>query len=127
MTRAVGNPHEVARRDELADAGRDGNWQRVLTILSSRDQRSWVNAVRPDGKKRYAPLHQAAWHGAPTGIVQGLLEYGAWRTLRNSAESGPPISQPHAGITISPASWSPRSSTMFPATSSPTCSATCTP
>lgn len=89
ITRAVGNPHEVAQRDELANATRDGNWQRVLTILSSRDQRSWVNAVRLDGKKRYAPLHQAAWHGAPTDIVQGLLEHGAWRTLRNSAGERP--------------------------------------
>ncbi|MGW2643236.1 hypothetical protein [Streptomyces sp. NPDC001348] len=73
----------MAQRDELANATRNGNWRRVFTILSARDKRSWVNAVRLDGKKRYAPLHQAAWHGVPTDIVQGLLEYGAWRTLRN--------------------------------------------
>ncbi|MGW0801299.1 hypothetical protein, partial [Streptomyces sp. NPDC002692] len=89
ITRAVGNPHEVALRDELANATRDGNWQRVLTILNPRDQRIWVNAVRLDGKKRYAPLHQAAWHGAPTDVVQDLLDYGAWRTLRNSAGERP--------------------------------------
>jgi hypothetical protein len=45
--------------------------------------------VRLDGKKRYAPLHQAAWHGAPTGIVQGLIEFGAWRTLQSSTGERP--------------------------------------
>lgn len=89
ITRALLHSDEAAQRDELANATRDGNWRRVFTILSRRDKHSWVNAVRLDGKKRYAPLHQAAWHGAPTDIVQGLLEYGAWRTLRNGTGERP--------------------------------------
>ncbi|MFF2128590.1 hypothetical protein ACFVW1_25005 [Streptomyces olivochromogenes] len=89
ITRALLHSDEAAQRDELANATRDGNWRRVFTILSPRDKHSWVNAVRLDGEKRYAPLHQAAWHGAPTDIVQGLLEYGAWRTLRNSTGERP--------------------------------------
>ncbi|MFD5633658.1 hypothetical protein ACFWJM_05870 [Streptomyces sp. NPDC127077] len=87
--RAIRPSDEVAQRDELANATRDGNWQRVFAVLSPRDKRSWVNTVRPGGKKRYAPLHQAAWHGVPTDIAQRLLEYGAWRTLRNSAGERP--------------------------------------
>ena len=41
-----------------------------------------VNASRPGGRTRYAPLHQAAHGGAPVPVVRRLLAMGAWRTLR---------------------------------------------
>ncbi len=47
---------EIAARDRLADAGSSG----------------------------FAPLHQAAWHGAPESVVERLLGLGAWRTLRTA-------------------------------------------
>ncbi|MGW0631789.1 hypothetical protein [Streptomyces sp. NPDC002758] len=75
---------EAAKRDELADAARDGNWPRVLSIVTRRDNRGWANAVRLGGHRRYAPLHQAAWHGASVDIVETLLNCGGWRTLRNN-------------------------------------------
>ncbi|MFF0170222.1 hypothetical protein [Streptomyces prasinus] len=80
---------EEAKRDELADAALAGNWPRVLSIvtLAAKSQtlnRGWINAVRLGGHRRYAPLHQAAWHGAPADTVEALLSCGAWRTLRNS-------------------------------------------
>ncbi|MFJ3336857.1 hypothetical protein [Streptomyces sp. NPDC086766] len=88
VRRETVNPQEAARRDELADAARVGNWTRVLSIVTraAKSQglnRGWINAVRLDGHRQYAPLHQAAWHGASIDTVEALLSCGAWRTLRN--------------------------------------------
>ncbi|MEU6904756.1 hypothetical protein ABZ935_05300 [Streptomyces coeruleorubidus] len=79
---------DAAKRDELADAARVGNWQRVLSVVTLAAgphslNHGWINAVRLDGNRRYAPLHQAAWHGASIDTVAALLSCGAWRTLRN--------------------------------------------
>ncbi|MFJ9916843.1 hypothetical protein [Actinacidiphila glaucinigra] len=85
---------EAARRDELADAARNGNWPRVMNIVYRKpnawpDTQGWANAVRLNGKRHYTPLHQAAWHGAPVDVVEFLLNNGAWRTLRTSTGQRP--------------------------------------
>lgn len=80
---------EAANRDQLADAARDGHWERVIDIVRRENQRCWINAVRLNGQRRYTPLHQAAWHGAPAGDVESLLGLGAWRNLRTSTRQRP--------------------------------------
>ncbi|MFF9601719.1 hypothetical protein ACF1GY_05495 [Streptomyces sp. NPDC014684] len=82
-------PREVARRDELADAARAGNFERVIGILGQRDNRHWINSTRLNGQRRYTPLHQAAWHGSPASHVERLLAFGAWRTMRTSTGQRP--------------------------------------
>lgn len=70
----------IRLRHALADAARGYDWPLVLDILSTH--RDLVNASRPGGAARYAPLHQAAHGGAPAPVVRRLIEMGAWRTLR---------------------------------------------
>ena len=74
-------------RHVLADAAKRGDWPHVLEFLTKEPQ--WINSSRPDGSAWYAPLHQAAWHGAPLAIAQQLLDLGAWRTLRNAQGERP--------------------------------------
>ena len=64
----------------MADAARNYEWPRLIRILD--DHPDCVNASRPGGRARYAPLHQAAHGGAPASVVRRLLDLGAWRTLR---------------------------------------------
>lgn len=85
--RSTLNPQAAAGRDQLADAARDGDWRTMLRILD--DDPIWTNSARLEGRSLYTPLHQAAWHGAPTETVERLLAYGAWRTLRTSAGKRP--------------------------------------
>ena len=70
----------IGIRHDLADAARGYDWPRVLAILD--DHPDCVNASRPGGRARYAPLHQAAHGGAPASVVRRLLAMGAWRALR---------------------------------------------
>ena len=76
------NESSLQSRIELADAAKAGNWSKVLTVLESDS--SLINVCRPGGKSLFAPIHQAAYCGAPESVVQLLLDAGAWRTLQNS-------------------------------------------
>ena len=69
----------VARNHRLADAAKAGRWAEVFEVLDL----NWVsvNQWRLGGDSWFAPLHQAAWHGASTSVVTGLLERGALRSL----------------------------------------------
>lgn len=87
---------EAIARHALADAARDAEWTRVFEILSNYRKwwdptrhGSWVNATRLDGSSWYAPLHQAAWHGAAVAVAERLIGLGAWRTLRNARGERP--------------------------------------
>ena len=63
--------------------GGGGPWLRLAARAAGpRYSREFVNASRPGGRARYAPLHQAAHGGAPVSVVRHLLQMGAWRTLR---------------------------------------------
>ncbi|WP_454858173.1 ankyrin repeat domain-containing protein [Rhizobium binxianense] len=73
---------QLAVRHGLADACKDGDWDKAFAIL--RKHPTLVNATRPGGTSLYAPLHQAAYIGATLEVVCELLDLGAWRTLPNA-------------------------------------------
>ncbi len=73
---------QLASRHALADAARDGAWATLLERIAQ--QPALVNATRPGGTSLYAPLHQAAYGGAPEEVVTELLRLGAWRMLRDA-------------------------------------------
>ena len=72
----------VEERQALADAAKGAAWSRVFALLSERER--WVNSTRLGGPALYAPLHQAAWHGAPVEVAERLISLGAWRTHQNA-------------------------------------------
>jgi hypothetical protein len=79
-------------RDELTDSAYWGNWDDLLTHnLAAGDEvynHNWINARKileidePREPSGYTPLHQAAWHGASTSVVEELILLGAWRLAR---------------------------------------------
>ncbi|MGS0894328.1 ankyrin repeat domain-containing protein [Burkholderia stagnalis] len=77
----------AAQRHALADAGRNGDWAALLAVLDARP--ALINATRPGGASLYAPLHQAAYGGAPPAVVAELLRLGAWRMLRDARRERP--------------------------------------
>ncbi|CAJ58931.1 MULTISPECIES: ankyrin repeat domain-containing protein [Frankia] len=79
----------AAVRERITDAARDGDWEPLFRELDAASYQNWVNSTRLDGHREFAPLHQAAWHGASSGIVAGLLSRGAWRTLRTTRGERP--------------------------------------
>lgn len=76
------NEDAANARIRLANAAKSGDWPTLLEILSTKSE--LINSCRPGGKSLYAPLHQAAYGGAPAGIVGQLIALGAWRTLQNA-------------------------------------------
>lgn len=79
---------EAQARHALADSAKAGDWSRVFRLLS-RTHGEWINSTRPGGLARYAPLHQAAWHGAPVPVVEKLITLGGWRTCQNARGERP--------------------------------------
>lgn len=76
------HPEMVALRHKLADAAKAADWSSLLDILAIHPE--LVNSTRIGGQSGYAPLHQAAYAGAPESIMRLLLLLGAWRTLRTT-------------------------------------------
>jgi hypothetical protein len=88
IVRSEGLDESYARiRQGLADAAKSYDWPRVLAVLG--EDQKLVNTTRPGGSSLYAPLHQAAYGGAPTDVVLRLIGMGAWRTLRNARGERP--------------------------------------
>ncbi len=81
------NEDAVAIRSALADAAKAHNWPSVIELLCNSPR--LINSSRPDGKSRFAPLHQAAYGGAPVEVVVQLIGMGAWRTLQNARGERP--------------------------------------
>jgi hypothetical protein len=77
----------VARCDAIADAGRAGRWEDLLRLLDTADP--GANLWRVGGKSWFTPLHHAAWHGAPTEVVEEVVARGAWRTLPSARGETP--------------------------------------
>ena len=88
LASTVGDRETIVARHRHADAAKHAGWDRVFHVLSEHGE-GLVNCTRLDGSSWYAPLHQAAWHGAPVGIVGRLIRKGAWRTLRNAKGERP--------------------------------------
>jgi hypothetical protein len=77
------NDELVAYTHQLADAARIRRWSAVLDLAEAHS--TWgVNRWRVGGTSWFTPLHQAAWLGAPTDVVERLLRAGAWRLLRTA-------------------------------------------
>lgn len=74
----------VAARHRLADAAKAGQWGEVFRLLDEPGTPVDVNGWRPGGPAWYTPLHQAAWHGAPTAVAAELVARGALRSLPNA-------------------------------------------
>ncbi|MEU6817359.1 ankyrin repeat domain-containing protein [Streptomyces sp. NPDC046860] len=70
----------LRERDRFADLARDADWDAVFEELGRRPE--WANLPRPGLRSGFAPLHQAAWHGADFAVVSRLIAHGAWRTRR---------------------------------------------
>ncbi|POX42433.1 hypothetical protein C3486_05355 [Streptomyces sp. Ru73] len=68
------------KRDRFSDMARDADWDGLFEELER--QPGWVNLPRPGNRTGFAPLHQAAWHGADFAVVSRLIAHGAWRTQR---------------------------------------------
>ncbi|MFF6980464.1 hypothetical protein ACFZAV_22785 [Streptomyces sp. NPDC008343] len=68
---------------------RPGRDRRTVSRSSNRSPRGPTPGAWT-GRSGYAPLHQAAWHGAAAGTIERLLEYGAFGTLRASDATRPP-------------------------------------
>ncbi|MBB2989661.1 ADP-ribosylglycohydrolase/protein-tyrosine phosphatase [Mycolicibacterium iranicum] len=76
--------YAVGAQHRFADAAKAGDWVTVFAMLDDPRTRVDINGVRPGGSARFTALHQAAWHGAPAGIVAGLIRHGAVRSLRDA-------------------------------------------
>ncbi len=71
---------------EVTTLARMGHWTALLPLL--RKTPDWVNQVSEP--KGYAPLHQAAWHGAELPIVGELLRLGADPALKTKNKQQSP-------------------------------------
>jgi hypothetical protein len=78
---------DIEARNSLADAAKRYDWRRVFALL--HEHPDLINTTRPGSSSLYAPLHQAAYGGAPVEIVLKLIELGAWRTLQNARGERP--------------------------------------
>jgi len=74
-------------RTALAKASKQGAWDEVVAIL--RKNARLVNSSRLDSDSLFAPLHQAAYNNAPSGVIVDLVRLGAWRTLENARGERP--------------------------------------
>jgi len=81
------NDDAAKERLAFADAAKAYAWPTVFEILSRHEE--WVNASRPGGKSQFAPLHRAAYAGAPVEIAHRLIQMGAFRTLQNARGERP--------------------------------------
>ena len=73
-------------RQEACNYAKFADWNNLLNLLAVNHDgiADLANTTRPSGTSWYAPLHQVAWNGAPVEIAQQLIDYGAWRSLRNA-------------------------------------------
>ena len=82
-------------RHRLIDAAKAQQWSYFFEEIEKED--SFINATRPLGLAKYAPLHHAAYGGAPRAVVEQLIEAGAWRTLRDAHGNRPVDIAQHRG------------------------------
>ena len=98
----------VARNHRLADAAKAGRWAEVFEVLDLSGSRSTSGA---SAVLVVRPLHQAAWHGASTSVVTGLLERGALRRCPPATAGRRTTSRRHAATPTCSTSWLPRHQT----------------
>lgn len=74
--------------NRLADLAKAGKWEEVFSLLDA-ESRITANQWRVGGDSWFTPLHQAAWLGASTQVVDELIRRGAWRSLRTAKGDRP--------------------------------------
>jgi ankyrin repeat protein len=79
--------NRVVIRDQLADAAKTDNWQKVFEVLNKYPD--LINSTRPRGESLYTPLHQAAHGNAPLEVIQQMLDLGASLTIKIIADERP--------------------------------------
>ena len=67
----------------LDDCAKAGNWDKVLEILEPGNHLVDINQSRPATSSRSTVLHRAAEGAAPVDVIEGLLQRGAFRSLRD--------------------------------------------
>ncbi|MBD3761918.1 hypothetical protein [Rhizorhabdus sp.] len=72
---------------QVTDLARMGNWPGLLHLV--RATPDWINLTSEP--KGYAPLHQAAWHGADLPVVGELLRLGADAALKTRSKQQSPL------------------------------------
>jgi hypothetical protein len=77
----------LAAHHQIAKAAGAGEWTAILELLAENP--FLVNACRPSDEFGYAPLHRAAWLGAPRDVILAMLALGAWRALRTPSGKRP--------------------------------------
>ncbi|KQU58170.1 hypothetical protein ASG84_16130 [Rhodococcus sp. Leaf278] len=78
-------------RAKISDFAYRGDWPALFEVLDSMDSYeplANVNSTRSGGKSHFTPLHQAAWSGDAHGI-HGLINRGAWRSVRDADGNRP--------------------------------------
>lgn len=90
----------VKQRSEWTEAAYSGDWEKLFRLAYQAQFPSsptkLINTTRLQRTKNitsggerplsgFTALHQAAWHGAPVEVVQGLIDLGAYRTFTYSA------------------------------------------
>jgi hypothetical protein len=91
-----------SNRNNLSNSAYRADWDCLLTrnLAAGYEayNQNWINSSRimkandRDEPSGYTPLHQAAWHGASTLVVEKLILLGAWRlarTVRNGLMQTP--------------------------------------
>lgn len=101
----------VKERLEWTEAAYIGDWEKLFRLACQGEApfgdrpTKLINTTRLQKAKNitsgngrplsgFTALHQAAWHGAPLEVVQGLLDWGAYRTCACLLSHAEFISQP---------------------------------
>lgn len=82
------NDDYVQNIEKYSRAAKAGDWTTVFATLDS-DHWLTANQWRLSSTSWFTSLHQAAYLGAPPQVVQGLIERGAWRSLKTAQGERP--------------------------------------
>lgn len=93
-------------RRKISDHSFQGEWVELFAVLDNMDRYepyANINSTRLGGKSHFTPLHQAAWSG-DAHAIHGLINRGAWRSVRDADGNRPVdvyIARGHTDYTIS--------------------------
>ncbi len=88
------DPNEIGAppvRLEISDLSYRGDWPQLFSTLDDMvayEPFANINSTRLGGKSHFTPLHQAAWSG-DAHAIHGLINRGAWRSIRDADGNRP--------------------------------------
>lgn len=74
-------------KHKLAEAAFAYDWSHVTSLVGAHPD--MVNSVRPGGRAKFTPLHQAAYGGAPMDVIKTLIALGADKNAVDSQGQTP--------------------------------------